>query len=103
MQIAPTFFKEYNNREDKNATYTYSIKAYLPYEGQETMVLNHVASTKRKVYVNYPECYIEITSPSGAITAHHLENEEKLKRCLLNWSSSWGEDFWRELISRYLV
>ena len=94
-----TFTKSYKNRDGLE----WIVEAYLPIEDEDIMVLNSVASTKRKVYVEYPECYIEITSPSGSINAHHLSDEDQFKKFLHNWAGIWGVDFWKELKSRYLI
>ena len=94
-----TFIKNYKNRKGQEWT----LSVYMPYEGHETIVLNNPASTKRKVYVEYPECYLEIQKPDGGINANHLENEDELRECLYRWSNIWGDDFWNELNSRYLI
>ena len=94
-----TYTNSYKNREGLEWTVT----AYLPCEGEETMVINNVASTKRKVYVEYPECYVEIQSPGGGINAHHLTDEKELKKFLHHWSGIWGVNFWKELEDRYFI
>ena len=99
----PTFTKEYKSKNRKNIIYTYTLTTYLPNEDEGIIILNNVASTKRKVYVEYPECYIEIMSPSGSINAHHLSDEKQFKVFLYNWSNVWGADFWEELKGQQLI
>ena len=99
MTIAPTLEREYKNRKGE----TWNLKAYFPNEDEDTMVLNSVVSIKRKMYVSYPECYIEITSPDGGINAHLLSNDNEFKKFLHSCSGIWGANFWKDLENNQLI
>ena len=80
MLANPIFSKEYKS-EGKVAS-SYILRTYFPNEDEGVIAVRNVASTKTKVYIEYPECFLEIESFSGAINAHLFSDEDEFARCI---------------------
>ena len=98
MSVAPIFTKEYKLRDGRK----YTLTLYFPDE-DEVIAVDKATSTTRQIYVEYPECYIEIQYPDGGLNTHLLSDKEKLKKFLHDWSGIWGANFWRELKDNCLI